>query len=221
MPGARSLGRQPERPGGLRPGPGILAWLRVTGVLTVWSREISEQHGRKQAWLRHQATSWLHRLGLYSDLKAFDSTRVLRLVFVCVGNVCRSRYAEARARALGMEARSFGLSADGRSPADVAAVLAARRRGLELVPRASRRAQDVRPTAGDLLVAMEPQQARALRQAHPRAQVTLLGLWCRSPRPVLADPYGLSDAYFDTCFGAIDEGVAALVQTVERRRAGS
>ncbi|HSP19234.1 MAG TPA: hypothetical protein VLQ79_06965 [Myxococcaceae bacterium] len=193
----------------------------MTGVLTVWSRGISEQHGRKQAWLRHQASAWLHRLGLYSDIEVFDASRVLRLVFVCAGNVCRSRYAEARARALGMEAGSFGLSADGRSPPDAAAVLAARRRGLELAPRASRRAENVRPTAGDLLVAMEPHQARLLQRAHPRAQVTLHGLWLRSPRPVLADPYGLSDAYFDTCFGAIDEGVAALVRTVERRRAGS
>jgi protein-tyrosine phosphatase len=54
---------------------------------------------------------------------------------------------------------------------------------------------------------------------HPRAQVTLLGLWCSTPRPVLADPYGLSDAYFDTCFGCIDEAVETLVRTVERRRA--
>ena len=191
----------------------------MTGVLTVWSRGVSEQHGRKQAWIRHQATSWLERLGLYSDLRRFDASRVLRLVFVCAGNVCRSRYAEARARELGFEAGSFGLSADGRSPPDAVAVLAARRRGIELVPRASRRAQDVRPTSGDLLVAMEPHQARALRRAHPRSQVTLLGLWCRTPRPVLADPYGLSDAYFDTCFCFIDEGVETLVRTVERRRA--
>ena len=192
----------------------------MTGVLTVWTRGVTEQHGRKQAWVRHQTASWLRRLGLYSGLETFDASRVLRLVFVCAGNVCRSRYAEARARALGFEAVSFGLSADGRSPPDAAAMQAARRRGIELPPRASRRARDVRPTAGDLLVAMEPHQARALRRAHPRAQVTLLGLWCSSPRPVLADPYGLPDAYFDTCFGCIDEAVEALVRTVERRRAG-
>jgi protein-tyrosine phosphatase len=192
----------------------------VTGVLTVWSRDVSEQHGRKQSWVRHQASSWLHRLGLYSEFQGFDPSRVLRLVFVCAGNVCRSRYAEARARALGMEATSFGLSADGVSPPDAAAVEAARRRGVTLAVRPSRRAREVRLTAGDLLVGMEPHQARALRRAHPRAQVTLLGLWCDSPRPVLADPYGLSEAYFDTCFGCIDEAVAALVQTVERRRAG-
>jgi protein-tyrosine phosphatase len=191
----------------------------VTGVLTVWSSSVSEQHGRKQAWVRHRASTWLHRLGAYADLQSFDPSRVLRLVFVCAGNVCRSRYAEARARALGAAAGSFGLSADGRSPPDDAAVRAARRRGLELLPRASRRAQDVRPMAGDLLVAMEPHQARELRREHPRAQVTLLGLWCRSPRPVLADPYGLSDAYFDTCFACIDEAVATLVAQLEPRRA--
>ena len=199
--------------------PGDLAWPGVTGALMVWSKDVTERHGRKQAWVRHQATSWLHRLGAYSELQSFDASRVLRLVFVCAGNVCRSRYAEARARVLGFEAGSFGLSADGRSPPDAAAVLAARRRGIELLPRASRRAHDVRPTSGDLLVAMEPYQARALRRAHPRAQVTLLGLWCSTPRPVLADPYGLSDAYFDTCFGCIDEAVETLVRTMERRRA--
>lgn len=193
----------------------------MTGVLTVWSRGVTQQHGRKQAWIRHQATSWLRRLGAYADLQTFDASRVLRLVFVCAGNVCRSRYAEARARSLGMEAASFGLSADGVSPPDAAAIRAARLRGLELLARPSRRAPDVRPTAGDLLIAMEPHQARALRRAHPRAQVTLLGLWCRSPRPVLADPYGLSDAYFDTCFGCIDDAVTALVRNVERRRAGT
>jgi protein-tyrosine phosphatase len=106
----------------------------VTGVLTVWSRGVTQQHGRKQAWIRHQASSWRNRLGLYADLRSFDASRVLRLVFVCAGNVCRSRYAEARARTLGFEAGSFGLSADGRSPPDAAAVLAARRRGIELLP---------------------------------------------------------------------------------------
>ena len=193
----------------------------MTGALTVWSRGVTQGHGRKQAWVRHQATSWLHRLGVYADFQSFDPTRVLRLVFVCAGNVCRSRYAEARARVLGVEARSFGLSADGASPPDSAAVRAARRRGITLHSRPSRKAKDVRPTAGDLLVAMEPHQARALRRAHPRAQVTLLGLWCRSPRPVLADPYGLSDAYFDTCFSCIDEAVTALIRTLESRRAES
>ena len=106
----------------------------MTGVLTVWSRGVTQQHGRKQAWIRHQASSWRNRLGLYADLRSFDASRVLRLVFVCAGNVCRSRYAEARARTLGFEAGSFGLSADGRSPPDAAAVLAARRRGIELLP---------------------------------------------------------------------------------------
>jgi protein-tyrosine phosphatase len=192
----------------------------VTAVLTLW-RGVSDEHGRKQAWIRHHATSWLHRLGAYADLQGFDPSRVLRLVFVCAGNVCRSRYAEARARALGLEAGSFGLAADGRSPPDAVAVRAARRRGLELLPRASRRAQDVRPTAGDLLVAMEPHQARALKRAHPRSQVTLLGLWCLPPRPVLADPYGLSEAYFDTCFVCIDEAVVALVEHLESRRVGA
>jgi protein-tyrosine phosphatase len=177
-----------------------------------------EQHGRKQAWLRHRAATWLHRLGSYEGLRSIDATRVVRFVFVCAGNVCRSRYAEARARALGLEATSFGLSADGRSSPDLPAIEAARRRGLELSLRPSRRAEEVHPTAADLLVTMEPHQARLLRREFPRSQVTLLGLWCSPVRPVLADPYGLSPSYFDTCFGCIDQGIAALARAVERQR---
>jgi protein-tyrosine phosphatase len=191
----------------------------VTELLWEWSRGVAEDHGRKQAWLRHRAAQWLHRLGSYEGLLSIDGSRVVRFVFVCAGNVCRSRYAEARARALGLETSSFGLSADGRSLPDAAAIEAARRGGLELGHRPSRRAADVRPTAVDLLVAMEPHQARELRREYPRSQVTLLGLWCSPVRPVLADPYGLSPSYFDTCFGCIDQGIQALVRAVERQRA--
>ena len=191
----------------------------MTELLWEWSRGVAERHGRKQAWLRHRASTWLHQLGGYERLRAIDGSRVVRLVFVCAGNVCRSRYAEARARALGLEVTSFGLSADGLSLPDSTAIEVARRRGLELGLRPSRRAQDVRPSAVDLLVAMEPHQARQLHREHPRPQVTLLGLWCSPVRPVIADPYGLSPSYFDTCFGCIDQGIQALARAVERRRA--
>jgi protein-tyrosine phosphatase len=190
----------------------------VTELLWEWSRGVADDHGRKQAWLRHRAARWLHRLGSYEEFQTIDGSRVVRFVFVCAGNVCRSRYAEARAQALGLEATSFGLSADGQSFPDAAAIEAARRRSLELEHRPSRRARDVRPTAADLLVAMEPHQARQLRREHPRSQVTLLGLWCLPVRPVLADPYGLSPSYFDSCFGCIDQGIQALARAVEHRR---
>jgi len=63
-----------------------LASLGVTGTMTVWSRDVRQQHGRKKAWVRHQATTWLRRLGVYSELETFDASRVLRLVFVCAGH---------------------------------------------------------------------------------------------------------------------------------------
>src|SRR6266436_8043822 len=83
---------------------------------------------------------------------------VSRVVFVCHGNICRSPYAEQRALTYGLAAASFGLSAATGAPADPSACRIAARRAIEL---GAHRACDAR----DLLVAMEPRQARAMSGA--------------------------------------------------------
>jgi protein-tyrosine phosphatase len=45
------------------------------------------------------------------------------------------------------------------------------------------------------------------RGVHSGVQISLLGLWCDPPRPHIEDPYGLSEEYFSTCFGFIDEAL--------------
>jgi protein-tyrosine-phosphatase len=66
----------------------------------------------------------------------------LSALFVCTGNTCRSAYAEAYARARGIDAASAGTSArDGeRSPADAVAV--ASERGIDLNEHRARRLTD-------------------------------------------------------------------------------
>jgi hypothetical protein len=56
---------------------------------------------------------------------------------------------------------------------------------------------------------MEPRQLSALLPLARAsgAQLTLLGLWCLPIRPVLEDPYGLSETHFQICFSVIDEAL--------------
>jgi protein-tyrosine phosphatase len=145
---------------------------------------------------------------------------VERLVFVCHGNVCRSAYADARARGAGLRTASFGLRARDGDPANRLALERAAGRGVDLSGHRARSAAAAELGRGDLLVAMEPAQVRELARVAPSHPATLLGLWARPPRPHLEDPYGLSPAYFDTCFEVVDSAVDELARRAGRARVG-
>src|SRR6266540_1650137 len=82
------------------------------------SQAIQARYGRRAGWLRHHVAWTLDRLGAFAPLRRIRWDDVERLVFICRGNVCRSAYADARARLAGLRSASFGLAArdgDGRS----------------------------------------------------------------------------------------------------------
>lgn len=140
---------------------------------------------------------------------------------MCGGNICRSPYAEARARAFGLPAHSFGLTATSGSKADPMALTTAAERGLDLGAHRARTANDIVLSPHDVIVAMEPLQAWRLRHyaSVPGAQLTLLGLWGQTGRPHVEDPYGLGPAYFRVCFDLIDAAVTAISTRVGTRHA--
>ena len=175
------------------------------------------RYGRRAGWLRHHLAAALNRLGAFQPLTRVPWRKVKRIVFVCQGNICRSAYAEARARSQGLRTASFGLGAREGDEANRTALARAAARGVDLRPHRASVMPETLP--GDLLVAMEPAQAARLTKL-TQAPVTLLGLWADPPRPHLEDPYGLSDAYFDTCFGVIDSAVARLGQLAPGARNG-
>lgn len=135
-----------------------------------------------------------------------DWGRIERLVFVCKGNICRSPYAEYKARAMRLNAVSFGLSANGYTMANDEAIRQAIKRGIDLMPHTSKTPEMVQLTPTDLVVCMEPWQARDMveRVARSGAQMTLLGLWSRHKAPVIPDPYGRDRYRFAACFNQID-----------------
>ncbi|MCC5858730.1 MAG: hypothetical protein JJT90_11285 [Ectothiorhodospiraceae bacterium] len=170
------------------------------------------------------ARIWLY-LGGYRACRQVAWHRVQRLVFVCKGNICRSPYAEFRARALGLNAVSFGLDArDGRPPHPLA-LETALGRDVDLSAARARVQNGLAIDSGDLLLAMEPWQLRGVARLCRRsgAQCSLLGLWGGLAMPWLPDPYSDSAPTFQHCYAVIDralDDLAARLQPVQPAPAG-
>src|SRR2546421_5517665 len=128
-----------------------------------WAAFIARRYGRKMGFVRHYGYLVRYLLGSFSLLKRVEWGSVTRLVFVCKGNICRSPYAEARARAMGLPCSSFGLEAGVHKPANPSAIRAARARGLDLSEHRAQSVSEFTIAAGDLLTAMEPWHAEALQ----------------------------------------------------------
>lgn len=150
--------------------------------------------------------------------------RVQRVVFVCLGNICRSAFAHQVAARLGMDVASVGLSTSTGSASPDSALRAASHYGYDMSAHRATDLGDFEVRPGDLFLVMEVRQARELRRrlgGRDDVEVVLLGLWCEPRMPHLHDPYTLSDAYFDQCFSRVRDAVRGLhraVPQVSRRK---
>lgn len=179
-----------------------------------------ELYGGKRGYVEHVRARALYALGAYRGARDIDWASVTRLVFVCKGNICRSPYASARARLLGVPSASFGLHAAEGEPADPAAWRTARSRAVDLSAHRSASRESCRIAREDLLVVFEPSQLAEIRGSctDPMVRVTLLGIWAPPIRPHIQDPYGRCDRYFQRCFSIIDANVAELVKRMRGAR---
>lgn len=188
-----------------------MSWRRALHAMLL--SDIERRHGTWRGALR----AWLAQGELRGGrLEAFRLThpeRVRRVVFVCLGNICRSAYAHRVAVNLGMHATSIGLATTTGAASPDAALHAAERCGDDLRAHRATDFRDFEPQAGDLFLAMEIRHAQELQRrllARDDVQIALLGLWCTPPMPHLHDPYTLGDAYFDQCFARLRQAVHAL-----------
>jgi protein-tyrosine phosphatase len=147
----------------------------------------------------------------------------VRILFVCLGNICRSPTAEGVMRHLlaqrglagEVEVASAGTGSwHVGSPPDARSAEAARRRGIVLAGAA----QQVRPAdfgAYDLLVAMDRSNERDLLAAAPdaaaRAKVRLLLDGADVP-----DPYYGGERGFDDVLDLVTEGCERLLDDLAR-----
>lgn len=179
-----------------------------------------EMYGGKRGLLAHVRALLLYALGAYGGIEDVDWSSVTRLVFVCLGNICRSPYAEAKARSMGMASISLGLSAENGVSANAAAVKNALIRGVDLSAHRAKRMEPACLSDGDLVIVFESWQvAEVRRRLGSQARVKLLGVWSTPKRPHIHDPYGLRDGYFQQCFAIIDSGLDGLAARMRRRDA--
>ena len=190
------------------------------GAIKQKNRWLAERYGSRRGFMRTYWHRLLYILGRYRNYQKVDWQSVERLVFVCKGNICRSAYAEAVARSLGIEAISCGLDTIEDAPANVDAVRTAHKRGFDLEKHKTTPIMYLILRKTDLLVAMEPWQTGFLgRYLSRKHHHTLLGLWTQPFLPHIQDPYGSSSVYFEKCFSYIEKSVHEIAKkTKETRR---
>lgn len=178
---------------------------------------IDRRHGTWRGAVRALLARLALAAGRLSGFRIRQPHKARRAVFICLGNICRSAFAEQVAVRLGMTAVSAGLSTHTGAASPDSALRAARRHGYDMTNHRATDLTDFDVQPGDLFLVMEVRQARELRRRlGPRTdvEIVLLGLWCDGPMPHLHDPYTLSDAYFDQCFGRVRQAVRALQRAV-------
>lgn len=136
-----------------------------------------------------------------------------RVLFVCIGNICRSPTAEVLMRhqlreRQGLEITSAGLQALVGKPIDQTAADLLRERGLDPDGHQARQATPSVLAAADLILVME--QAHIARIIRDVPQVSgktfLLGHW--DGKVEVADPYRQQRIAFEHVFGVIEQGVS-------------
>lgn len=181
---------------------------------------IRTNHGTFRGWVRHALalTQWLAGgLNAYTvaDLRRFD-----RLVFVCLGNINRSAFAEAVARREGAQTVSLGLATNTGAPAFAMAVETSGAFHVDLSSHRATALSDHVPRQGDLLLVMEVRHIARLRAAGiPASSIALLGAWSYPRRLHIHDPHTLSAEYFKTCFAVIESATRNLVADWQAQRA--
>lgn len=172
------------------------------------------QRFRSRRALGRMIVAWLkYQTGFFSSFSRVNWERVERIIFACQGNICRSPYAEHKARSLGLTAISCGLTANGTASADQKAVRVALERSIDLTNHVSCNLVDVSFSDTDLILVMQPEHVQLLDNVAMQsgAQVALLGLVGRGSRPYITDPYGADLIFFRKCFDWIDEAVGNTV----------
>lgn len=155
--------------------------------------------------------------GSYRNYREVNWESIERLVFVCKGNICRSAYAEAVARSLGVDSMSCGVETRTGFPANEDAIREAKVKGIDLREHRTTSIQSLTFRDSDLLIAMEPWQLEYLdREIGKKYQYSLLGLWGRPVNPHIQDPYGASSIYFNHCFNYIEKSVHEIARKISR-----
>lgn len=151
------------------------------------------------------------------------------VLFVCLGNICRSPLAEAAFRA---EAERLGLAVDidsagtgdwhiGHAP-DRRAAAVAMKNGVDISHLRARRVAPEDFDRFDYIVALDAQNLHDLRALQPKGSKAQLSLLLdhvegKEGQPV-ADPYYGEDEHFDVAWNDVVEGAKGLVRRISQEQ---
>jgi protein-tyrosine phosphatase len=157
---------------------------------------------------------------------------VTRILFVCMGNICRSPTAEGVARKFIEEAGLEDcVSVDSAGthdyhagePPDQRAQAAARQRGYDLSPLRARQITEADFRDFDLLLAMDANNLALIESMCPfqhRSKLGLLMSYARKAKsPFVPDPYCRGAADFDKVLDYIEDACAGLIEALAVKRA--
>lgn len=156
---------------------------------------------------------------------------MIKLLFVCTGNICRSPTAEGvfrhKAHALGLADRFHAQSAGVASyhvgePPDPRSVAAAAARGYDLRDIRARRVRPADFDDFDLILAMDSGHHRALKTMAPRDQGDKISLFLSHAASVrqrdVPDPYYGAGNHFEEVLDLIEAGADGLLDEMCRTR---
>ena len=154
----------------------------------------------------------------------------ISVLFVCMGNICRSPTAEGVFRKLVAEqalAESILTDSAGThayhtgEPPDRRAQAAAERRGYQLDDLRARRVSEDDFTRFDMIIAMDELNLVTLREHQPEGATAELRLFldfAESPEREVPDPYYGSVAGFERVLDLVEDASDGLLAHLKRRR---
>jgi protein-tyrosine phosphatase len=150
--------------------------------------------------------------------------RIERILVVCAGNICRSPYFAAALRRRMPTARiaSAGFIGFNR-PVPESSLVVSAARGIDLSTFRSHLLDPRRARSADLVVVMEPRQARYLTDYYgvPKSRVIVAGDLdpVTAPTRLIEDPWRQAKEVFESTFDRIDRCADALCQILDEAHA--
>jgi protein-tyrosine phosphatase len=154
----------------------------------------------------------------------------MRILFVCMGNICRSPTAEGMFRHIATSYSNLKLEIDSAGthgyhvgePPDQRAIAAAKHRGIDLTPLRARTIQAADFERYDLILAMDRENLSTLHErapSHVRERIKLIMEYApESYAREVPDPYYGGAKGFEEVLDLLDHAAQGLMKEVLRQR---